>query len=49
MSSINGIDVPANIKDKEIDAKKLAKNKKFLPPHKFLIKIRLKNSCLDNI
>ena len=29
MSSINGIDVPGNIKDKEIDSKKLAKSKNF--------------------
>ena len=27
MNSINGINVPSNIKDKEIDAKKLAKQK----------------------
>ena len=44
MSSINGIDVPANIKDKEIDAKKLAKNKNFptdskLPINKELISL----------
>ena len=29
MSSINGIDVPSNIKDKEIDAKRLAKQKNY--------------------
>ena len=44
MSSINGIDVPANIKDKEIDAKKLAKDKNFptdskLPINKELISL----------
>ena len=42
LNSINGINVPSNIKDKEIDAKKLAKQKNFptdskLPINKDLI------------
>ena len=44
MNSINGINVPSNIKDKEIDAKKLAKQKNFateskLPINKELISL----------
>ena len=37
MNSINGIDVPSNIKDKEIDAKKLAKLKNVPTPIKLPI------------
>ncbi len=37
MSSINGIDVPSNIKDKEIDAKRLAKLKNMPTPIKLPI------------
>ena len=37
MNSINGINVPSNIKDKEIDAKKLAKQKNFATESKLPI------------